>query len=180
MLCPSCYTYVHLACFVLPDVGNFGLGGTKELRGLQDVNAQADSHALGVVEGTPQKQKWRMQGHLCGRCLCRSSSDSGGCDGLRERGWRQGWELGWRMGTWPKGSTEVSRVKDFQPPTRKQKSLPFISPLSFLFFPGFPLFIFFSLSHCLLFHTFDCLHSTLDDLKYNLLIANEFLNQWHF
>lgn len=65
MSCPTGYLYLGLACFVLPGVGNLGSGGTKELKGLQNVTAEADSCAdvLGVTKAMSEKQKGSVEGH---------------------------------------------------------------------------------------------------------------------
>lgn len=88
MSCPTGYLYLGLACFVMPGVGNPGSGGTKELKGLQNVIAEADSCAdvLGVMKAMSEKQRAVWRAMVCGCWLCRSSSESGGCDGLREGG----------------------------------------------------------------------------------------------
>lgn len=65
---------------MLPGVGGLGLGDTNELRGLQDMETQADPRAgaLGVMKTILDKQTWKAQGHLCDHWHCRSNSDRGG------------------------------------------------------------------------------------------------------
>lgn len=101
----SCLTYhpnIGPDCCALPDVGKRGLRGTKELRGLQNVNAQADLCA-GASGATSEKQKWKMPGHVCGCRPCRSSSDRGGCDG------NIGLKPGWTLTTLEGGCVDVNQ-----------------------------------------------------------------------
>lgn len=141
---------------------------------------------LSVMKAMLEKQKQRMQGHLCGCWLCRSCSDRGECGGLMEGGCvgvterrrvKAGVGPGLESRHMTQGSREVPPVKALRcSPGNNNHFLLF--PPSFLFSPDFPLLIFFSLSYCLSFSHFEfCLHSTLDDIKYDLFIANEFLNQ---
>lgn len=175
MSCPTYHPNIGPDCCVLPDVWKLGLGGTKELRGLQDVNSQADScaGALGAMKTMSEKQKCKTQGHACGCWPCRSSSDRGRCDGLigskpsvywllwkkdvwvpiREGGRRQ-------RGSWAEegedgGSMEGLQVKTFRlscPPGNSRHFLLFTSflflSLPFIHFLSLPLTAF-------LFHTFD-------------------------
>lgn len=101
----SCLTYhpnIGPDCCALPDVGKLGLRGTKEPRGLQNVNAQADSCA-GALGATSEKQKWKTQGRVCGCWPCRSRSDRGGCDG------NIGSKPGWTSMTLEGGCVDVSQ-----------------------------------------------------------------------
>lgn len=62
MSCSTRHSYISLACYILPDVGNLGLGGAKELKGLQDMNTRAGPCAgdSGAVKAMPEKQKWKV------------------------------------------------------------------------------------------------------------------------